>query len=54
MTNAEAIKSLINAGATKETKEDIEGNTRSGWWQDTVWLAPCSKPVAAWMALNGN
>jgi hypothetical protein len=53
MSNAEAIKKLIDAGATHEKKEDGEGVTRSGWWQDTAYLAPYRKPKDALQALFG-
>jgi hypothetical protein len=53
MSNEEAIGRLIEAGATYETKEDSQGVTRSGWWQDTVYLAPYSKPKDALQAIEG-
>lgn len=53
MTNAEAIAKLIEMGATYEQKEDSSGETKSGWWMDTVWLAPYRKPLLALEAING-
>jgi len=53
MNRSEAIAKLIESGAVHEKKEDSNGVTRSGWWMDTVWLAPYSKPQDALRALNG-
>lgn len=53
MTEAEAIKELIEAGATHEKKETERGETKSGWWMDIVWLAPYKEPVIALSALRG-
>lgn len=53
MSNTEAITRLIEIGATHEKKEDSHGVTRSGWWMDTCWLAPYSKPKDALRAIEG-
>lgn len=53
MTKNEAIDRLIEMGATHEKKEDHFGDTKSGWWMDTVWLAPYSKPQDALQAIEG-
>ena len=53
--NANAcIETLAELGARREIREDRHGETRSGWWLDGVWLAPCSKPQDALRAVNGN
>jgi len=54
MTNSEAHDMLIEMEATHERKEDASGDTKSGWWMDTVWLAPYSQPRAALAAIEGN
>jgi len=54
MSKNEAIARLIDAGCEHLTREDRDGKTRSGWWQDDVWLAPYSQPVQAWQVINGN
>ena len=41
---------LVEAGAKLETKEDIFGDTKSGWWQDTVFLADNTED--AWKELS--
>jgi hypothetical protein len=43
---------LEAAGCTREKKEDQHGETKSGWWQDTVFLS--RSPIQAWSLLNGN
>jgi hypothetical protein len=43
---------LEEAGCTREKKEDHQGTTKSGWWQDTVFLS--NNPIEAWKLLNGN
>lgn len=53
MTNAEAINQLIESGATHEKKETEQGETKSGWWMDTVWLAPYKMPQLALQKLRG-
>ena len=53
MSISEAMAKLIEAGAAYETKEDEHGDTRSGWWMDTVWLAQYSKPQDALQAIEG-
>ena len=42
---------LIEAGATKERREDRSGDTKSGWWLDGVYLG--SSDSAAVEALRG-
>jgi hypothetical protein len=49
----EAIEKLIEMGATKETKEDFLGDTKSGWWMDASFLAKSSDPNLALEALLG-
>jgi len=44
---------LEELGATRERKETDEGKTKSGWWMDTVWLAPLGDPKSALSALLG-
>ena len=53
MTNAKEIELLIEAGATHEKKETEQGETKSGWWMDTVWLAPYRMPQLALQVLEG-
>jgi hypothetical protein len=48
-----ATERLIEMGATHETKEDHFGDTKNGWWMDTVWLAPYSNPREALQAVEG-
>jgi len=54
MTNNEAIDRLIEMEASHEKKEDSFGETKSGWWMDTVWLAPYSQPREALAVIEGN
>ena len=49
---SEAIGNLVDCGARVEKKKDANGDTKSGWWQDTVFLSP--DPVEAWRLLNGQ
>lgn len=51
VTKDEAVALLVESGATNEKKEDAEGITKSGWWQDTVFLS--RDPREAWDLLNG-
>ena len=53
MTNTEATTRLLEMGATHERKEDHHGDTKDGWWMDTVWLAPYSQPKLALEAIQG-
>jgi len=53
MTEREATERLIEMGAKLEKKEDFLGDTKSGWWMDTVWLAPANKPKDALQAIEG-
>jgi len=53
MSKNEAIERLIEMGATHEQKEDNFGDTKNGWWLDTVWLAPYKDPQAAIEAMDG-
>jgi hypothetical protein len=53
MSNVEAVKQLIEAGATHEKKETEQGETKSGWWMDTTWLAPYKMPQLALQILKG-
>jgi hypothetical protein len=48
-----AIKELIASGATHEKKENSSGETKSGWWMDTVFLAPYGMPELAISILKG-
>jgi hypothetical protein len=53
--NAQTVESeLRERGATLEKKEDRNGDTKSGWWMDDVWLAPKSQPAEAMRILEGN
>lgn len=49
-----AEKQLIVAGCQRLKREDRFGETKTGWWQDDVWLAPCNDPIAALRNLNGG
>ena len=49
----EQIKELIEIGATHEKKETEQGETKSGWWLDTVFLAPYSMPELALLKIQG-
>jgi len=51
MNKSEAIESLEEAGAENEIKEDQFGDTKAGWWMDTVYLS--KNPIEAWGLLNG-
>ena len=53
-TKQEAVQMLLEAGCVHEMREDREGVTRSGWWQDDVFLGRFSDPVYAWCKLTGN
>ena len=53
MSKQDAINKLIEIGATHEKKEDSCGDTKSGWWMDTVWLAPYNSPKDALQAIEG-
>ena len=53
MTDEQAIEKLIEKGATHEKKEDAHGDTKSGWWMDTVFLAPYKMPKLALQILEG-
>lgn len=53
MTKDDAIARLIEIGATHEKKEDLLDDTKSGWWLDTVFLAPYSDPKSALAAIEG-
>ena len=46
-----AERRLIQAGAVNKTKEDGFGDTKSGWWMDTVFLGDDAR--VAWSALQG-
>jgi hypothetical protein len=35
---AKATRELLAAGCVREKREDREGITRTGWWQDGCWL----------------
>lgn len=49
---AKAEVLLRDRGCTLEKKEDHMGDTKSGWWQDTVFLG--TDPVIALEAMNGD
>lgn len=51
MTNEQAQKNLITAGAVFATREDRHGTTLSGWWMDGVYLGSTAR--LAWEALAG-
>ncbi len=53
MTKKQAVGMLIEIGATHEKKEDQFGETKSGWWMDTIWLAPYGQPLLALSAIEG-
>jgi hypothetical protein len=53
MSNSQAIKILIEKGATHEKKEDFSGDTKSGWWMDQTFLAPYKMPQLALQVLEG-
>lgn len=46
-----AVDELLEAGCKNEKKEDRQGDTRSGWWQDDVFLA--KDPILALQILKG-
>jgi len=48
---SEIHEKLFHAGATKEKREDQHGDTRIGWWQDTVFLG--TDEAIALQALKG-
>ncbi len=48
----EAEKNLREAGAVLERRQDMDGDTRSGWFQDGIYLS--ANPVQAWQLLNGD
>ncbi len=48
---SKARQILIEAGATKERREDRHGETKSGWWLDGVFLG--SSDAAAVEAIRG-
>lgn len=54
ITAKEAVAELEECGCERLKKEDWEGRTRSGWWCDTVWLAPFSQPNRALAILKGG
>ena len=54
MTKSQAIEKLLAQGATHEKKEDQFGDTKAGWWMDTVYLAPYKMPELALQVLNGG
>ena len=47
------IERLLDLGAKHETKKDQFGDIKSGWWQDTVYLAPYNEPKLAIEAIEG-
>ena len=49
--SAIAKRELLAAGCVFEKKEDRQGVTKAGWWQDDVFLA--STPVYALEAIRG-
>jgi hypothetical protein len=53
MKDQYAMQMLLSIGAVKEKREDSFGVSRSGWWLDSVWLAPSSKPQDALRAIQG-
>lgn len=53
MTTNEHERLLMEAGATLERREDRNGDTRTGWWLDGVWLAPTNDTRAALEAIRG-
>ena len=38
MTQEQLTAQLLDHGCLLETKEDHQGTTKHGWWQDTVFL----------------
>lgn len=48
------VAALKAAGCVLEKREDRHGETRTGWWQDGVYLGPTSNPRAALRALMGG
>jgi hypothetical protein len=54
MTKAQLIEKLLAKGAKHEKKEDQYGDTKSGWWMDTVYLAPYRMPELALQVLDGG
>jgi hypothetical protein len=52
LTEAQAVAVLTDAGAVFEKREDRHGATKSGWWQDGVWLA--QDPREAVRFMNGD
>jgi hypothetical protein len=53
MSKQQAIQELINRGARHEKKETYDGETKSGWWMDTTFLAPYRMPELALQILLG-
>ena len=49
----EQIEELISLGCTYEKKETEQGETKSGWWMDTVFLAPYKMPGLALSIIKG-
>ena len=49
-----AVIELLGRGCVLEKKEDRFGDTKSGWWQDGVWLGPKSDPEYCLRVLMGN
>lgn len=47
----EILVELFHAGVTKEKREDAHGDTKLGFWQDTVFLG--TDEVTALQALKG-
>ncbi len=45
---------LVACGAERLKAEDANGDTRTGWFLDGVWLAPTNDTKAALAAITGN
>ena len=54
MPIAEMVRELKEAGAEIAKREDRNGDTKSGWWLDGVYLAQVSRPQDALRAIKGN
>lgn len=52
--NEVAAKELRERGCELLKGEDRFGETKTGWWQDGVWLAPANKPQDALRILLGG
>lgn len=54
IAKAQAVAELEAMGAERLKKENFHGETKSGWWLDTVFLGPVSDPVHCLNVVKGN